>query len=201
MTADTDLLTAILGDGSNVCLSGGAKGADLQWGMCAGMAGHKVIHWSYEGHSTQAPEVELVRLSPEQLAEADEPMKRAAKALKKGVPYRPWIKPLIQRNWYQVRWSNSCYAICDLKDKVPQGGTAWAVQMFINRKLAGELDLECYVYDQSKSAWFHFYETAGFIQIVDTPPAPTGIWAGIGTRDLKDNGKKAIRDLLGYVKT
>jgi hypothetical protein len=195
-----DLLTALLGDGSNLCLSGGAKGADLQWGMCAGMAGHKVIHWSFEKHYTQAPEIEVVRLSPEQLAEGDEPMKRAAKALKKGVPHKPWIKPLIQRNWFQVRWSSSCYAVCDIIDGVPQGGTAWAVQMFLHRKFDGEKNLDCYVFDQKQNAWFHFYDLAGFVMLAEPPPTPAGIWAGVGTRELHQNGKVAIRNLLGYPK-
>jgi hypothetical protein len=53
-------------------MSGGADGADLQWGMCAGKAGHQVIHWSFDGHRSQAPYQEIVRIPPDLLKEAGE---------------------------------------------------------------------------------------------------------------------------------
>ena len=39
----------------NICLSGGADGSDLQWAMMAGSLGHKVVHWSFQGHRSEAP--------------------------------------------------------------------------------------------------------------------------------------------------
>lgn len=198
---ETDLMTAILGDGSNICLSGGAEGADLQWGMCAGLAGHKVIHWSFEGHRTNAPAVEVVQLSKEQLAKADPAMKVAAKHLKKGVPYRPWVKPLIQRNWYQVAWSQSVFAVCDMIDYKPQGGTAWAIQMFLDRPDLVGKDKPVYVFAQNHGHWMGWSPAfENFMTLAGPPNAPTGIWAGIGSRELTPSGKQAIRDLLGYIK-
>ena len=32
----------------DVCLSGGARGADVTWGINAKKAGHQVIHWSFK---------------------------------------------------------------------------------------------------------------------------------------------------------
>jgi len=48
-----------------ICLSGGAPGADLEWGLCARAAGHTVIHWSFVGHRTKAPLGEHVILPTE----------------------------------------------------------------------------------------------------------------------------------------
>jgi hypothetical protein len=189
-----DLLS--LDDDTNLCLSGGALGADLQWGMCAGMAGHKVIHWSYAGHHTQAPEVEVVRLTDDQLSEADASIKQASKSLRKNVPHKSWIKKLIQRNFYQVAWSNSVYAITDIVDGIPQGGTAWAIQMYLDRK---DISHQCYVYSQARASWCVWVGGVEVWQPIESPPQPTGIWAGIGTRSLDPTGKTAIRNLMGYV--
>jgi hypothetical protein len=180
---------------ANCCLSGGADGADVQWGMCAGLIGHNVIHWSFSGHRSQAPEIELVRLNDAQLKEADEAIKVAAVALKKHPPGKPWVKSLIQRNYYQVAWSSSCYAVTTIKDNVVQGGTAWATTMFTQLHPGNH---NVYVFDQDQDSWFQ-YNGSTWDQI-EAPPKPTGIWAGIGSRDLKQNGKDAIRKLMDYVK-
>jgi len=187
-----------LDDDTDLCLSGGAEGADLQWGMCAGLAGHKVIHWSFPNHRSHAPDIELVKLDDVQLAEADEHIKRAAKILKKHPPKQKFVKSLIQRNWYQVAWSKSVYAVAPIVDGVVQGGTAWAVYMYLTKP--GLENPECYVYDQTKDAWFKWVGGDDTWCRIEQPPKPTGIWAGIGTRELSASGKQAIRSLMGYVK-
>ena len=187
----------------NICLSGGAKGADAQWGMNAGRDGQSVIHWSFEGHQHHVPEQEIVRLSEEQLLRADEALKKASKPLK-----RPWpgkrsktVSSLLRRNYYQVVWSESLYAVSTIHPtkQTVDGGTGWAVQMYLDRheKLAQFEPLPCYVYDQKLEQWFQY--KAGWVAI-DAPPKPQGIWAGIGTRDLNEAGKWAIRNLFGWFK-
>jgi len=185
----------------NICLSGGAKGSDAQWGMNAGRDGQSVIHWSFEGHKHFVAEQEVVRLSQDQLLRADDALKLASKTLK-----RPWpgkrslnVKSLLRRNWYQVAWAESVYAVSTINDKgLVDGGTGWAVQMFLDRlaKLAEFEPIPLYVFDQIKEQWFQWI---GGWKPINTPPKPEGIWAGIGTRDLNDAGKWAIRNLFGWV--
>lgn len=183
----------------NVCLSGGADGADVQWGMCAGKFGHNVIHWSFHGHRSQAPETEVVRLNEDQLAEAAPAVKRAAKALSKHPPRAPFARNLIHRNYYQVAWANRVYAVATLKDNLVQGGTGWAVQMYLDRALDDpEFKPEAYVYCQEIEEWHQMVD--GYWVIIEKPPVPHGLWAGIGSRDLGQAGKDAIRSLLNYVK-
>jgi hypothetical protein len=184
----------------DVCLSGGALGADLQWGMCAGMAGHTVIHWSFKGHRTTAPKQELVVLNAEQLLAADEALKAAAPKLLKGYRVgRPpdrndsFVANLLRRNFYQVATAERVYAVTSIKDGIVQGGTAWATQMFMDR-FNGD-PCECYVFDQVADGWFKWN---GLWEAISSPPEPFGVWAGIGSRDLQQNGKAAIRALLGY---
>ena len=180
---------------TNVCLSGGADGADVQWGMCAGMLGHNVIHWSFPDHRSYAPEIELVRLTDDQLTLGDPAIKEAAKALKKHPPRQPWVARLIKRNYYQVAWADSCYAVTTIENNVVQGGTAWATTMFAQLH-PGNHNL--YVFDQNQDSWYQYNGETW--DKIDSPPQPKGVWAGIGSRDLKQNGKDAIRKLMGYVK-
>ena len=180
----------------NTCLSGGATGADLQWGMVAGSKGHSVFHFSFAGHRSQAPTEEIVILSPEQLEAADEPLKAASARVKRYFPPKSlFVRNLLRRNWYQVAAAERVYAVATLTDGLVSGGTAWATAMFIDRFNGAAC--ECYVFDQAVSAWF-IWNGDGWTPIA--PPAPHGLWAGIGSRELQQNGKEAIRALLGYVK-
>lgn len=185
----------------NICLSGGAKGADAQWGMNAGRMGHSVIHWSFENHKHHVAEQEVVRLSQEQLLEADQWLKKASKSKKGSYPgsRSETVKNLLRRNWYQVVWAESVYAVSTITDGQVDGGTGWAVQMFLDRheKIAQFESLPLYVYDQKLEQWFQY--KAGWVAI-ENPPQPTGIWAGIGTRELNDAGKWAIRELCGWAR-
>lgn len=178
----------------NVCLSGGADGADLMWGMCAGTAGHTVIHWSFSGHRSLAPQSEVYILTADQLSAADEALERANASLNRRLPYdKHWVINLLRRNWYQVRDAQAVYAISQIdKSGKVKGGTAWATQMFIDR-FDGR-PCPCYVFDQIADQWFVWEE--GWVPT--TPPVPTGVWAGIGSRELLPNGKQAIRSLLKY---
>ena len=77
-----------LDDKANWCLSGGAIGSDLAWGVAAAAVGHGVIHFSFQGHQTLAPPEQVVRLTAEQLASADEPCRRANQTLRRRFPAR-----------------------------------------------------------------------------------------------------------------
>lgn len=192
-------MKAVFAGLDNVCLSGGADGADVQWGMCAGRIGHNVIHWSFHGHKSQAPETEVVRLNEDQLAEAAPAVKRAAKALSKHPPRNPSPRNLIHRNWYQIAWAERLYAVATLKDNLVQGGTGWAVQMYLDRALDDpDFKPEAYVFCQEAEEWFQVID--GYWTLIEQPPIPSGIWAGIGSRDLTLKGKASIRALLSYVK-
>lgn len=179
--------------GENVCLSGGADGADLQFGMTAGMLGHSVIHWSFNRHKSSAPKEELVELSEEQLVKADPYLVRANKTVGRRIPINLYVKNLLRRNWYQVQHAERVYAVAPIEHGQVQGGTAWATQMFIDRYDGAPC--ECYVFDLITEKWFVW--KGDWIEI-ESPPQPFGIWAGIGSRKLSTAGKNAIRTLMGY---
>lgn len=184
----------------DLCLSGGALGADLQWGMTAGSADHMVIHWSFPEHTTYAPEAEVVRLDEDQLSQANLAVERAAKSLNRKVPKDKYIRNLIRRSFFQVRWAGSLYVVGTMKNKGVEGGTAWAVQMYIDRlnsENVAKEDFNLYFFNQVDDTW---YSWEGHWTAIESPPKPRGIWAGIGTRKLSETGKQAIRSLMGWRK-
>lgn len=190
-----------LSEGTNICLSGGADGADLQWGLQAGKAGHYVIHWSFSGHRSQAPEQELVRLTAEQLSLADEALARANRTLNRRWPTKTdTTNNLLRRNWYQIRDTSAVYAVAELSwDKGVSGGTAWAVQMYLDRFAHDGEDISkchAYVLDTNTLKWFT-WNGERWEQMLSRPPMPTGIWTGIGTRELSALARVEIRKLMG----
>ncbi|KAM0202090.1 hypothetical protein ACHAPQ_010494 [Fusarium lateritium] len=178
---------------SNVCLSGGADGADVAWGNCAAKVGHGVIHWTFPGHSSQAPEDQLIRLDDEQLKAGVEALQDAAKVLGLSPPQRPTVSRLLHRNYYQVAWSQACYAVTFMEQgRQAPGGTVWATTMFRQLHPGNH---ELYIFDQNRDVWLQWNGESW--DLIDMPPRPTGVWAGIGARYLTQNGYDAIRKLMG----
>ncbi|KAG8672487.1 hypothetical protein FPOAC2_05880 [Fusarium poae] len=180
----------------NICLSGGADGADMEWGNCAASVGHQVIHWSFPGHSSQATQDQLIRLTDEELKIGNAAIENAARALGKSPPRRPTVSRLLHRNYYQVAWSEACYAVTFVPEAGghahPPGGTAWATTMFSQLHPDNH---SLYVFDQIKNVWLQWQGESWVV--IESPPRPAGIWAGIGARALQQNGKDAIRKLMG----
>lgn len=159
----------------HVCLSGGADGADLLWGECAGRAGHSVFHFIFAGHRSKAPAHEIAVLPDTILAEADEHVAKANRSLQRRFPTaNPFTDNLLRRNWFQVRDAGSLYAVSTIRKGKVQGGTAWAVQMFIDR---GGTD--AFVFDQNQGLWCGW------------------VYAGIGSRAITDPGIIAIMEIFG----
>lgn len=191
IAAPPGALTAL---GPHLCVSGGATGADLQWGLCSGLAGYGVLHWSFRGHRSAAPKQEIVRLTEALLEAADPYCLQANQTLKRTYPPASrYVQNLLRRDYYQVAWSESLYAVATLADGLVQGGTGWAVQLFLDRH-QGEA-CAAYVFCQRQGYWFAWQGRAGW-QRIYSPPRPQGIFAGIGSRALDSIGKLAIRTLL-----
>ena len=193
--------------GSNVCLSGGAEGADAVFGEIATAAGHEVVHFAFHGmHSatTATGQQSFHVLSPEELQAADPFVLRASTMIKRHPPRKGYVKKLIRRNYYQVQTAERVYAVTrwnlvpESKTKETMegqlgGGTGWAVAMAIQLGVASiylyALERELwYVYNHQDSKWQRMGQ--------DTPPAPSGRYAGIGSRDLGERGVAVIQELF-----
>ena len=176
---------------SNITVhSGMATGADTAWAEIADSIGIKTIGHSFKGHrvSGTRPAMETRNeLTEEQLKVADKFIEKAAKGL--GRPINPDYRNLFRRNYYQVKDSEAVIAIGKvLPDGTKvSGGTGWATQMGIDK------GIPVYVFDQVKKSWFK-WDGKKFVDS-DLPPKFND-FAGIGTRDLNPDGRKAIEEYL-----
>ena len=103
--------------------------------------------------------------------------------------YKRYIN-LLARNWCQVKYSDCVYAISEIKNNIVVGGTGWGVAMAINE------NKPVYVFCQKKDKWYFWND--GKFEFCLTPTL-TKHFAGIGSRKIKENGKKYIKN--SYLKT
>ena len=177
----------------DICLSGGAKGADVQWGVAAAACGHRVRHYSFNGHVT-ATSKDVVRLTQNELSEVDWHLERANRVLQRRYPPdNLYVRNLLRRNWFQVDSAKSLYAVSSFKHGQVVGGTAWAVILFLLK--FDMASCPAYVFDQERCFW---YDWVGEWRQINEPPKPCDVYAGVGTRAINPMGRLAIKVLMDY---
>lgn len=196
----------------NTLLSGGAKGSDTEWGKFALYAGHNVIHWSFKGHRFHSDPIHTYELSDEILRQADNYLEEANLSLRRKLVYnKPWFINLLRRNWFQVAYTKSVYAISTFNEKAVfgnenspiaslkhtrkdigvNGGTAWACMMYVDRFYRENMqstDFKLYVFDQNLNKAFKYKPFSQCWVEISEVPKPEGVYTAIGTRELKANG-------------
>jgi hypothetical protein len=173
--------------------SGGAEGSDIYWERVGVKYGVFTISYSFPKH-TQYGENQLI-LTTDELNEGWVHVQKAALSIKrplKTIESTPYVKNLLCRNWFQVKGSENIFAIGSFFNNnktIISGGTGWAVQMAIDN------GKDVYVFDQVSDGWFIYdYQLKKFIPLYVIPTL-TKQFAGIGTRELKDNGRFAIQQI------
>jgi len=182
-----------------ICHSGGCPGADMAWETEGYKYDVYTISYSFHNHKQEGKNQKI--LSPKELQEGYEAAKIADKTLKRNfdsIQY-PYVKNLLARNWFQVKNADVVYAIAKtITENIVEGGTGWAVQMAIDNKKP------VWVYDQvNKHWWTYVYKSDPNVVFGDVfvpmknyvPPISSHNFAGIGTRDLTDDGMNAIAEV------
>lgn len=174
--------------------SGDAVGSDAAWTSAAREVGIKNIR----NFSTKSYDA----LSEEEKKEADSEYLKAATELNRPALSSTTYKgKLVRRNWLQVKNSDAVFAIGSIvnslergrsglnysKHAVVDGGTGYAVQMAINN------NKPVHVFDQDKGKWFT-WKDGNFVE--EPSPVLTKRFAGIGTRQINDSGKAAIKEIF-----
>lgn len=201
LTNDTilDDLRSILQSGSEeLCLSGGAQGADSLWSRIAAKHGIDTIHFSFADHKKYCSKAVGMRLiiSQPRLDIADPFLMKAKKRNMRSYPCRSLnVSNLLRRNYYQVTDSSACYAVSRIIHGVVDGGTSWAVAMFIDKWMLKHPfeECPCYVYDTITEQWYQ-WQYDEFVLCYDVP-TPKGIWTGIGSRELTPEAVIAMENL------
>jgi hypothetical protein len=186
--------------------SGGAIGSDTQWDVIGkefGMVNNR-HYFTGEKGPKNAP-LGNVDITDQPIAvEGASKVAQAAKQMW-GYKYNTMKDQRLIRNWAQVANSDAVFAIGTLgkegdiwkgdeKSAEPrkllkvavQGGTGYAVEMAIQ---AGK---PVYVFDQVRNQW---YKNINGEWSKSEVPTLTKKFAGIGTREINEAGKQAIRDV------
>ena len=160
--------------------SGGAVGSDSYWGAIGEKYGVVSEHY-YHGKKT--PNGNHL-ITEDEFNEGKEHVMKANETLhRKPEAYMD----LLARNYAQVKNTDAIFAVGNLKNGVVDGGTGWAVQMAIDD------NKPVYVYDQVRKQWFS--NINGQWQVFSGIPKLTKNFAGIGTRELNQDGKDAIKQV------
>ena len=174
-----------------VLYSGGARGAEEEFGAQAERYGIEEVNFTFEGQGTVRGRGRKV-LSEEELRKGDVSLAYVSKLMSRTYTDALFIRKVLQTLWYQVNAGREIYVIGRiLEDGTVRGGTGWGAEF---AKLCNK---PIFVFDQEKNAWFAWAETR-WMEVVDPGNlliARPG-FTGTGTRFLEDNGRKAIRDLF-----
>ena len=166
--------------------SGGAKGAEEEFGIQAEKAGIEEVSFTFEGHYTKRKRG-LHFLTNEELKKGEVSLAYISKLMNRSYTHGPKLKKVLQSIWHQINSAEEVFVIGKiLDDATVKGGTGWGAEFakLCNKPLC--------VFDQDKKEWFKW--TLDRWKIA-TPKIHKKHFAGGGTRFLTAAGKKAISEL------
>ncbi|MFC1827701.1 hypothetical protein ACFLZQ_07225 [Thermodesulfobacteriota bacterium] len=167
--------------------SGGLKGAETVFGEAAEKWSVKEVHFCYSGQKTNRQKNAVV-LSDDELKRGDISMDLVSKMMRRTYYETDKIRKVLQTIFHMVNKGHQVFVIGTiLEDNTVKGGTGWAVELakLFNRPLS--------VYDQAKDGWYS-WKQGSWVQ--DSPIIEHNTFVGSGTRNLSENGRKAIDKLF-----
>jgi hypothetical protein len=170
-------------------ISGGSRGAEAEFGVCAERWGMSEVNYSFEGHRVLERHRGVVVLSETELNQGDFSLSYASKRLNRALTKIPLVRNVLKTIWHQITNASQVFAVGVIQeDSTVRGGTGWGVEL--SRLWKKPL----FVFDQEKRAWFRWSGTAW--EITGAPVITAQAFAGIGTQSLSDDGRRAIAELF-----
>jgi hypothetical protein len=175
----------------SILFSGGAPGAEAEFGADAERHGVEEVNFTFEGHKIARHRGVRV-LNHEELQAGDVSLEYISRLLHRRYTDSPTIRKVVQTLWYQVNHGQEIYVIGTiLDDGTVRGGTGWGAEF---AKLCNK---PLYVFDQDKDGWFRWGGSEWEALERSQPPTITHAhFTGTGTRTIRDNGRQAIADLF-----
>lgn len=174
-----------------VLFSGGAKGAEAEFGANAERFGIDEVNFTFEGHNIERRRGLRV-LNHKELKNGDISLEYVSRLMNRTYTDNPTFRKILQSIWYQINNGQEIYVIGEiLDDNTVKGGTGWGAEF---AKLCNK---PLYVFDQKRNAWFVWKQTEWVELSRGNEPVISHIhFTGTGTRVLEENGRKAIRELF-----
>jgi len=174
-----------------ILFSGGAPGAEAAFGEEAEKHGVEEVNFTFEGH-TEARQRGRRVLNHEELLAGDVSLAYVSKLMNRRYTEGPQLRKVLQSIWYQVNHGQEIFVIGTiLEDGTVRGGTGWGAEF---AKLCNK---PLFTFDQDRSAWFHWNESAWTPAVgAAAPVIRHHHFTGTGTRNLRANSQRAIEELF-----
>ncbi len=166
--------------------SGGAKGAEEEFGVQAEKNGVEEVCFTFDDHSTNRKRG-VHFLTNEELIKGEVSLAYVSKLMNRSYTHGPKLKKVLQSIWHQINSAEEVFVVGKiLNDGTVKGGTGWGAEFakLCNKPLC--------VFDQDTKEWLKWNQNRwGKV----SPKIKKKHFAGGGTRFLTPEGKKAIADL------
>src|SRR5262249_35469764 len=177
--------------GDCILFSGGAAGAEAEFGACAERHGVDEVNFTFEGHPIERRRGVRV-LNHEELQAGDVSLEYVSRLMHRRYTDAPTIRTVLQTLWYQVNNGQEIYVVGVIQDDgTVRGGTGWGAEF---AKLCNK---PLHVYDQERQGWLTWTGSDWQARAsADLPVITHPHVTGTGTRTLQDHAKRAIDDLF-----
>jgi hypothetical protein len=173
-----------------ILFSGGAAGAEAEFGACAERHGIEEVNFTFDGHKDVRTRGIRV-LNHEELQSGDVSLEYVSRLMHRRYTDSPAIRKVLQTLWYQVNNGQEIYVVgVILDDGTVRGGTGWGAEF---AKLCNK---PLFVFDQEKDGWYEWNGSSWTGRGAKAPTITHPHFTGTGTRQIRDNGKKAIEELF-----
>jgi hypothetical protein len=176
-----------------ILFSGGAQGAEAEFGACAERFGIEEVNFSFDGHKPVRTRGLRV-LNHEELAAGEVSLAYVSKLMNRRYPDTPTFRKILQSIWYQINSGQEIYVIGAIQpDHTVRGGTGWGAEF---AKLCNK---PLFVFDQERRGWFTWNGDASAwdaLQAGDEPVIRHVHFTGTGTRVLTPAAQEAIAALF-----
>jgi len=174
-----------------ILFSGGAQGAEAEFGANAESFGIEEVNFTFNGH-TLIRKRGLRVLNHEELKNGDVSLEYVSKLMNRRYTDNATFRKILQSIWYQINSGQEVFVIGEiLDDKTVKGGTGWGAEFskICNKPL--------HVFDQKRNKWFLWNKLDWIERKKGDEPVISHVhFTGTGTRFLEEKGKKAIKELF-----
>ena len=174
-----------------ILFSGGAAGAECEFGANAERHGIEEVNFTFDGHAP-ARHRGLRFLNHEELNAGDVSLEYISRLMSRRFTDSPTLRKVLQSIWYQINNGQEIFVVGTIApDNTVKGGTGWGAEF---AKLCNKT---LHAFDQEQAAWFTWRQThwgprtGAALPVIDHPH-----FTGTGTRVLNDAGRQAIADLF-----
>ncbi len=148
------------------------------------------VNFTFDGHQIVRRRGVRV-LNHEELRAGDVSLEYVSRLMGRRYTEGPSLRRVLQTLWYQVNNGQEIYVIGTIQeDGTVRGGTGWGAEF---AKLCNK---PLHVFDQDRDGWFWWTGTAWQAAGPGAPVISHPHFTGTGTRQLRENGSKAIETLF-----